>query len=98
MQDLRQHDFCDWQAEFCAAKAKPKSGSARRQTHMNDDGIRQQLEMLKIEHRDLDAAIIALQDQALPDQLQIARLKRRKLALKDQILRLEDQLVPDILA
>lgn len=65
---------------------------------MNDDGIRQQLEMLKIEHRDMDAAIIALQVQGVPDQLQIARLKRRKLALKDQILRLEDQLVPDILA
>ena len=65
---------------------------------MNDDGIRQQLEMLKIEHRDMDAAIIALQGLSVPDQLQIARLKRRKLALKDQILRLEDQLVPDILA
>ena len=65
---------------------------------MNDDGVRQQLEMLKIEHRDMDAAIIALQGQGVPDQLQIARLKRRKLALKDHILRLEDQLVPDILA
>jgi hypothetical protein len=65
---------------------------------MNDDGVRQQLEILKIEHRDLDAAIIALLDQGLPDQLQIARLKRKKLALKDQIRRLEDQLIPDIIA
>ncbi len=65
---------------------------------MNDDGIRQQLEMLKIEHRDMDAAIDALQLQGLPDQLQIARLKRKKLSLKDQIRRLDDQLVPDILA
>lgn len=65
---------------------------------MNDDGIRQQLEMLKIEHRDLDAAIIALHDQGVPDQLQIARLKRKKLVLKDQIRRLDDQLIPDILA
>lgn len=65
---------------------------------MNDDGIRQQLEMLKIEYRDLDAAIIALQVQALPDQLQIARLKRKKLSLKDQMRRLEDHLVPDIIA
>lgn len=65
---------------------------------MNDDGIRQQLEMLKIEHRDMDAAIEALQLQGLPDQLQIARLKRKKLSLKDQIRRLDDQLVPDILA
>lgn len=65
---------------------------------MNDDGIRQQLEMLKIEHRDMDAAIIALLGQGIPDQLQIARLKRKKLALKDQMRRLEDQLVPDIIA
>jgi hypothetical protein len=65
---------------------------------MNDDGIRQQIEVLKIEHRDLDAAIAALQANPLGDQLQIARLKRKKLALKDQISRLEDQLVPDIIA
>jgi hypothetical protein len=65
---------------------------------MNDDGIRQQLEMLKLEHRDLDAAIAALHEQPLPDQLQIARFKRKKLALKDRIRMFEDQLVPDILA
>ncbi|MFM2410591.1 MAG: hypothetical protein RL481_1419 [Pseudomonadota bacterium] len=65
---------------------------------MNDDGIRQQLELLKVEHRDLDAAISALQAQALADQLQIARLKRKKLALKDQIRVIEDQLIPDIIA
>jgi hypothetical protein len=65
---------------------------------MNDDGIRRQLEELKVEHRDLDAAISALQEQAVPDQLQIARLKRKKLSLKDRIRVLEDQLVPDIIA
>lgn len=65
---------------------------------MNDDGIRQQLEVLKIEHRDMDAAITALSLQGLPDQLQIARFKRKKLALKDQIRRMEDQLIPDIIA
>ena len=65
---------------------------------MNDDGIRQQLELLRIEHRDLDAAIGALQEKPLPDQLQIARLKRKKLALKDRIRVLDDQLVPDIIA
>ncbi len=67
-------------------------------SRMNDDGIRQQLEMLKVEHRDMDAAIIALGDQPIPDQLQIARLKRRKLHLKDRIRMLEDQLIPDIIA
>lgn len=65
---------------------------------MNDEGIRQQIEMLKIEHRDLDDAISALQASPLADQLQIARLKRRKLSLKDRIGMLEDQLVPDIIA
>lgn len=65
---------------------------------MNDDGIRQQIELLKIEHRDLDDAIAALHANALADQLQIARLKRRKLALKDRIGALEDQLIPDIIA
>ncbi|MCF8471485.1 MAG: DUF465 domain-containing protein [Sphingomonadaceae bacterium] len=65
---------------------------------MNDDGYQQQLAQLKIEHRDLDDAIQALSAQTLVDQLQIARLKKKKLILKDQIMRLEDQLVPDIIA
>ena len=65
---------------------------------MNDDGYQQQLEQLKIEHRDLDDAITALTMQPVIDQLQIARLKKRKLILKDRIMRLEDQLVPDIIA
>lgn len=65
---------------------------------MNDDGIRQQIELLKIEHRDLDEAIIALQAKPVADQLQLARMKRRKLALKDRIGVLEDQLIPDIIA
>jgi hypothetical protein len=65
---------------------------------MNDDGIRQQLELLRIEHRDMDAAIMALQEKPILDQLQIARFKRRKLALKDRIRQMEDQLIPDIIA
>jgi hypothetical protein len=67
-------------------------------SNMNDDGVRHQLELMKIEHRDLDAAITALQAQAMPDQLQIARFKRKKLLLKDRIRVLDDQLVPDITA
>ena len=65
---------------------------------MNDDGYQQQLEQLKIEHRDLDDSIRALNAQTLIDQLQIARQKKKKLILKDRIRRVEDQLVPDIIA
>lgn len=65
---------------------------------MNDEGLVRQLELLRVEHRDLDGAISALTSQAVPDQLQIARLKKRKLALRDRISALEDQLIPDIIA
>ena len=53
---------------------------------------------LRMEHRDLDAAIDALRGTAAPDQLQLARLKKRKLRLRDEIALLEDQLIPDIIA
>lgn len=65
---------------------------------MNDEGYQQLLEQLRIEHRDLDDAIDALREKMVVDQLQIARLKKKKLSLKDRIMRLEDQLVPDIIA
>jgi hypothetical protein len=53
---------------------------------------------LRQEHRDLDAAIDALRTTPGSDQLQLARLKKRKLRLRDEIALLEDQLVPDIIA
>jgi hypothetical protein len=53
---------------------------------------------LKQEHRDLDTAIEALERMVAGDQLQIQRLKKRKLVLKDRIMRVEDQLTPDIIA
>jgi hypothetical protein len=56
------------------------------------------LETLKIEHRDLDAAIFALISGGTPDQMQLARLKKRKLRLRDEIAMLEDLLIPDIIA
>ncbi|WP_432767928.1 MAG: DUF465 domain-containing protein [Sphingopyxis sp.] len=65
---------------------------------MNPEEIVQRLELLRIEHRDLDAAIVALAGGAMPDQLQLARLKKRKLRLRDEIAWCEDQLVPDIIA
>ena len=54
--------------------------------------------MLRIEHGDLDASIAALAGQPMLDQLQMARLKKRKLRLKDEIQMLEAQLIPDIIA
>jgi hypothetical protein len=53
---------------------------------------------LRMEHRDLDSAIEALVALPAPDQLQLARLKKRKLRLRDEIAMLEDQLIPDIIA
>lgn len=53
---------------------------------------------LRQEHRDLDSAIEALRISPSSDQLQLARLKKRKLRLKDEIAQLEDQLIPDIIA
>ena len=56
------------------------------------------LAALRTEHRDLDVAIDALRSMAAPDQLQLARLKKRKLRLKDEIAALQDIAVPDIIA
>ena len=53
---------------------------------------------LQLEHRDLDDVIARITERAPFDQLQLQRLKKRKLALKDQISRIEDQLYPDIIA
>jgi hypothetical protein len=57
-----------------------------------------ELERLRQEHRDLDSAIEALAVLSAADQLQIQRLKKRKLILRDKIGRVEDQLTPDIIA
>jgi hypothetical protein len=65
---------------------------------MNDDDPGQILVLLKAEHRRLDAEIELLRVSGSIDQLEIARLKKRKLALKDEIAALADTIVPDILA
>lgn len=65
---------------------------------MNDGEIQKRLLMLRSEHRDLDTAIDALRDSGSSDQLQLARLKKRKLAMRDEIAMLEDVLIPDIIA
>ena len=63
---------------------------------MNDDAP--ELDMLKAEHRRLDTEIRSLEASADADQLEIARLKKRKLRLKDQIQLLIDRTIPDIIA
>lgn len=65
---------------------------------MSEEEIQQRLAVLRIEHRDLDDSISALIATPHIDQLQLARLKRRKLRLRDEIAMLEDQLIPDIIA
>ena len=65
---------------------------------MTDEEMQKRLEALRIEHRDLDAAIDALEGAGSTDQLQVARLKKRKLKIKDQIMQIENYLTPDIIA
>ncbi|WP_298669715.1 DUF465 domain-containing protein [uncultured Sphingomonas sp.] len=65
---------------------------------MDDSDIAARLNTLRTEHRDLDAAIVALGSGGPVDQLQMARLKKRKLRLRDEIAVLEDRLIPDIIA
>jgi len=74
---------------------------------MNDDqpiltdeeiALQAQLNLLRVEHADLEASIEALSHMPIPDQLLIARLKRKKLVLRDEIVKIEDQLLPDIIA
>jgi len=74
---------------------------------MNDDhpeldideaGLKARLAVLRVEHQDMSAAVEALELAPRPDQIQVARLKKRKLVLRDEIARLEDRLTPDIIA
>ena len=63
----------------------------------HEDVLRVKLDVLREEHRDLDTAISALADRGT-DPLAVRRLKKKTLALKDQIARIEDELTPDIIA
>ena len=64
----------------------------------DETGARRRLAQLRQEHEDLDASIQALETVGHPDQIRIARLKKRKLGLRDEMVRLEDALTPDIIA
>lgn len=65
---------------------------------LSDAKLRKQVALLRQEHADLSASIEALTAAPQPDQLLIARLKRKKLALKDEILKIEAMILPDIIA
>ena len=67
-------------------------------TEAEEQALRALLAQLTEEHRDLDAAITAMSDSGVRDQIILTRLKKRKLQLKDQITRIEDALLPDIIA
>jgi hypothetical protein len=60
------------------------------------DALRTKLKDLRIEHRELDARITILEQEALVDHLDLRRLKKRKLLLKDMIVKLESELIPDL--
>jgi hypothetical protein len=83
-------------------KAVPAADDAPRPVAImkreDDDELKAQLAQLRQEHRDLDAAIEALHNAPGTDRLQVQRLKKRKLQLRDQIIQIEDQLTPDIIA
>jgi hypothetical protein len=85
-----------------ASLCRPRHfGTAAMADKLSDEeraGLRAELERLRQEHRDLDSAIEALIHIAASDQLQIQRLKKRKLVLRDKIDRIEDVLTPDIIA
>ena len=67
-------------------------------TQTDERELREQLARLQQEHRDLDAAIAALAMSPGSDVIQVQRLKKRKLVLRDKIRRIEDQITPDIIA
>jgi hypothetical protein len=65
---------------------------------LQDVALRSQLQVLIHQHRDLDAAIVSLESTGTSDQLQLRRLKKMKLDIKDKIQRIENMLIPDIIA
>jgi hypothetical protein len=74
------------------------SGKRSKAKRMNDDDPREVVQLLKAEHRRLDEEIELLRNNGAIDQLEIARLKKRKLMLKDEIQLLSDRIIPDIIA
>ena len=97
MLDLLGYDWPmpRWGEDLAKGRRKGRKGGM---TDAEEETLRAKLADLMQEHRDLDAAIAAMAEQGVKDQLQVTRLKKRKLQLKDQITRIEDALLPDIIA
>src|SRR5262245_6539326 len=94
-----KRDTFTWvSAPIDAGGCEPSFESAVAMTKDEERELREQLARLQQEHRDLDAAISALQHSPGSDVLQVQRLKKRKLYLRDRISHIEDQLTPDIIA
>jgi len=83
---------------FAGPGGRPESEPAVAMTQNDERELREQLARLQQEHRDLDAAIVALAMSPGSDVIQVQRLKKRKLVLRDKIRRIEDQITPDIIA
>ena len=75
-----------------------ESAQAQRRLWLDEEEIRTRIEILRRDHRDLDAAIEALRQMPMVDMIQLQRFKKRKLRLRDEIAMLEDMLIPDIIA
>lgn len=86
--------------ETCKTIVSEHSFSARDQDFAgaNDEALAIRLATLEEEHRDLDAAIVAIEQTSPYERLTIARLKKKKLQLKDEIQELKDTMLPDIIA
>ena len=86
----------------CAADRRRDTATAPRvpvkAMDLDVEALKAKLAALKIEHRDLDDVIARLAERAPFDQIQLQRLKKRKLLLKDQISKIESELLPDIIA
>jgi hypothetical protein len=85
-------------AENAASVAHEALRAAAAMKQADENELKMQLAQMRQEHRDLDVAIEALHSSPGSDLLQVQRLKKRKLQLRDRIIQLEDQLTPDIIA
>jgi hypothetical protein len=75
-----------------------RAHDAKEAGRLDEEEIRARIEIMRRDHRDLDAAIEALRQMPMVDMIQLQRFKKRKLRLRDEIAMLEDLLIPDIIA